>query len=193
MSVRILQTYVSLQPRSLALFEMFQPRVENLLDSMHLRSPHRFRVVETLIDRIKTLLDIVKPHVDVRMRTIKSSVHIRPQSVHVRAHVAEPAIQITEAAIVDQNSDQYCNRRHADRKRELHRGIHRLSPMIPKWPETNISLKACVTSKPRPLPKLIHPPADLLRHPDHIGPGARESFAGPFFGGIDAHLRSVIH
>jgi hypothetical protein len=104
MSVRILQTYVSLQPRSLALFEMFQPRVENLLDSMHLRSPHRFRVVETLIDRIKTLLDIVKPRVDVRMRTIKPSVHIRPQSVHVRSHVAEPAI-------VYQNSDQHRNRR----------------------------------------------------------------------------------
>src|ERR1700674_67997 len=45
---------------------------------------------------------------------------------------------------------------------------------------------------PQLFPLLVHQRLGFFVHQNLIRPGTRESFAGPFAGGIDAHLRSVV-
>src|SRR5579872_5430717 len=42
------------------------------------------------------------------------------------------------------------------------------------------------------LPQFVNPRAHLVRHADHIGPGAGEALFFPLAGRIDAHLRAVV-
>src|SRR5579863_3386275 len=46
--------------------------------------------------------------------------------------------------------------------------------------------------QPQLFPLLIHQHFGLFVHLDFVGPGAGEAFAGPFAGGVNAHLRSVV-
>src|SRR5579863_6678567 len=41
-------------------------------------------------------------------------------------------------------------------------------------------------------PFLVYQRFGLFVHQDFVGPGAGEAFAGPFAGGVDSHLRSVV-
>src|SRR6516162_5116268 len=46
--------------------------------------------------------------------------------------------------------------------------------------------------QPRFLPQFVHAPLHVGRHLNNAWPRAGKTFAGPFFGGIDSHLRAVV-